>query len=250
MGLFDFSEAYVYNEGTGGTNCTGIGCTNADAPSTLDLARDSGFIDDGSFEYNGNCISDCSEYDFNPNQKVYLPNVQSFQITPNNDSSLKQAILDYGPIIMMPSYQNGCALHSPPCSGIWHTILLTGWSGSQWKIWDSWPGAPSFGLKTYAVFDYAPLLYRVYPVNPQNSNDVLRCTGSQSEYFTRKGRDDDKDGFYSWGLESYGRPPNCPGPNLMDWDDGSEGYIYRSGDTFEYRICSIVCYFFIIYYQV
>jgi len=232
-GLFNFSEAYVYNAGAGGTLCTGIGCTNADAPSTLKLARDSGFIDDGSFQYHGNCLDDCSEYDFDPNQKVYLPYMNSFQIDPNSINTvdkLKQAILDYGPIIMMPGKKNGCALHPSPCD-TWHTILLTGWSGSQWEIWDSWPGAPSFGLKTYDVFYYDPLFYRVYPVDPQNSNDSIRCVGIQSEYFSRKGRDDDKDGFYSWGLESYGRPKNCPGPNLMDWDDGYGSYIYRSGDT-------------------
>ena len=133
----------------------------------------------------------------------------------------------------MPTAQNGCALHSPPCSGYWHTILLTGWGSDEdeWEIWDSWPSAPSFGLKTYPVFSFGPSFYRVYPVNPQNSNDSIRCFGSQSEYFSRKWWDKDGDGFYSWGLESYGRPPGCPGPNLPDWNDNDPTIIFRSGGT-------------------
>lgn len=231
-GLFDLSEAYVYNEGAGGINCTCIGCQNADAHSTLFLAVDSGIPDENSFIYTGSCIEDCrTHYDFNPGQKIYLPDVQSFQIYPYNDSSLKQAILDYGPIIMVPVSKNGCALHSSPCDTC-HTILLTGWnSDSQWEIWDSWPSDPSFEFKTYSVFNYQPNFYRIYPVDPQNSNDTLRCTGYQSGLFSRKGHDEDEDGFYSWGLESYGRPSGCPGPNLPDWDDSDQGHIFRSGST-------------------
>jgi len=243
IGLFDFSEAYVYNHGDNG--CPGLGCESANASSVLDFAKSSGttgLINDNAFTFTWskigqeNCIWDCSSLG-TPNQRIFVPNMSSWQIPPdsiNTADKLKKAILDYGPIIMQngSGYNNGCALHStdPDCNHA-HTVLFTGWDGSQWEIKDSWPDSAYIGLRTYDVFEYHPTFYRVYPVNPNNSNDVLSCTGSQSEYFSRKGWDKDGDGFYSWGLESYGRPPNCPGPNLMDWNDGDSTVIFRSGNT-------------------
>lgn len=231
---FDFSEAYVYNDNSV-LGCTGAGCLSNDAPTALNFAKTTGYINDDSFPWPDTittCLVNCSGYNGNPNQRVYIPNYTS-EISISTNSDLKSAILNYGPIIMRPSSINGNALHPgyPGADQIKHTVLFIGWDGSQWWIKDSWMNTPSIDLKTYSVFNYQPTFYRVYPVNPQNSNDVLRCSGSQSELFTRKGWDVDGDGFYSWGLESYGRPNGCAGPNLMDWDDYDEDHIFRSGDT-------------------
>jgi hypothetical protein len=239
--LFDFSEAYVYNSSE--NDCPGIGCESANASSVLDFASTTGLINDNAFTFTlskieDNCILDCGSLG-TPSQRIFVPYMNnSWQITPSSidtEDELKQAILDFGPIVMQPgpSDYNACALNpnDNECTNRKHTVLLTGWSGSYWEIWDSWPGAPSFGYKTYDVFYYHPTFYRVYPVNPANSSDVLRCNGSQSELFSRKGWDKDGDGFYSWGLEYYGRPSGCPGPNLMDWNDGDGTQIFRSGTT-------------------
>lgn len=231
-GLFNFSESEVYNN-----NCSGIGCESAPPADVLDFAISSGLIENNCFPYpeswfNIDTCVDCDTRCSSPSQHVFVPDISDWEIDNiEEDINLKQAIFDYGPIIMMPGAGNACYLHpGAPCSTN-HTVLFVGWDGSQWQIKDSWPGSPSISYKNYSVFSYQPQFYRVFPVNPQNSNDVLRCTGSQSGLFSRKGYDEDEDGFYSWGLESYGRPTGCPGPNLPDWDDSDPDHIFRSGGT-------------------
>jgi hypothetical protein len=231
LDIFDFSEAYVYNN-----NCLGIGCQSAPPADVLNFAKSTGLINDNCFRFPeqwfdiDTCI-DCSTYCNFPSQRIYLPNMTAWEISLASDSALKQAILDYGPIIMMPAVSNGCSLHSsdPNCN-FPHTILLIGWSGTSWHIKDSWPDSSYVGYRNYSEFNYQPHFYRVYPVNPQNSSDVLRCSGEQSELFNRKAFDRDGDGFYNWGLDSYPKPASCNGPDLMDFNDGNPDYIFRVGD--------------------
>jgi hypothetical protein len=39
----------------------------------------------------------------------------------------------------------------------------------------------------------------------------------------------DGDGFYNWGFDSYPKPNDCPGPDLMDFNDADPEHIFRVG---------------------
>lgn len=232
--LLDLSEAYVYNDNSQ-NGCPGMGCESAPSADVLDFANSTGLIENSCFVFPDSittCLENCSGYCGSPSQRIFIPDTSSYRIYPTTDAQLKEAILNYGPIIMMPTTSNGCALHSsdPNCNTP-HTVLLIGWDGSQWHIKDSWPDSAYIGYRDYSVFSYNPYFFRVYPVNPQDSNDSIRCYGNQSNYFSRKAVDLDGDGFYNWGFDSYPKPNGCPGPDKMDFKDNLPGYIFYDGSS-------------------
>lgn len=219
--IIDLSESNIYN-----SDC-GAGC-DADVYASLLLIRDNGIVDESTFSFpvtSPYCVSDCGNI---YTQNVYLVNIPHFtELTGiNNNTDLKKAIMDYGPVIMnsdvVSGTKIGSVLHSTDVN---HTVLVVGWRSSpqfQWLIKDSWPGDPSIDYKTVDFFNFNPTFYRVWT---RYGTSEIDWSSYSSIYVV----DSDEDGFYNWGLETDPKPEVCPGPDLMDFDDNDSTIIYREG---------------------
>jgi len=244
----DLSESNIYsNNDTCG--CPGVGCGSVGVITPLNLIKSSGIVDENCFEYpeeplpvqdNRYCYRDCDcVMCDNPAYRVFIPHwdtIPNAQIADN--TQLKKAIMDFGPIIVrLEGTGLGCRLHSddPDCEKTnEHTVLFIGWETKSnnityWIFKDSWPNRQDFFSDSINVFDWRRTFYRVYPVY---NGDTIRCYGSNCSLFnSREFVDNDKDGFYNWGFDTYPKPSGCPGPDKMDFDDGDPNIIFRSGYT-------------------
>jgi hypothetical protein len=163
-----------------------------------------------------------------PEQLVFIPGYS--QIAPQNDTQLMQAIMDHGPIIVTMDTV-GVALYG---SGqkIDHTVLVIGWESNptfKWRIKDSWMYAPSNLWNTpLDIIDYAKYFYYVKPRN----DSIISSHGSNNSLFeSRECNDNDKDGFYNWGLATEPKPVTCSGPDLMDFNDDDHDVLFLNGYT-------------------
>lgn len=163
-----------------------------------------------------------------PEQLVFIPGYS--QITPQNDTELKQAIMDHGPIIVTMDYV-GDALYQTG-HNFDHSVLVIGWESSpnfKWRIKDSWMDAPSNIWNTpINIFDYDKYFYYVKP----EKDSLISSYGSNNSIFENRVCNDlDADGFYNWGLATEPKPASCTGPDLMDFDDGQAGVLFLNGYT-------------------
>ncbi|MBW6500817.1 MAG: T9SS type A sorting domain-containing protein [Bacteroidales bacterium] len=242
------SESSVYNAGAE-SGCLGISCNGgADVPTVLDFIIETGVVDNQSYPYPDTgtiCRNDCQEV-FNAghyNSLVTIPDWEQLTTITGTeaqkDTALKQAIMDYGPIIVTLGgyYNNGYVtkdLYPGTAYNTSHTILILGWRnnpGLEWHIKDSWHEKHSiyYRLKdSINIFNYSPTFYRIIP---KIGNDSISCQGNECSqlYGNRYYEDWDQDGFYNWGLDTYPKPENCPGIDKMDIDDGDPNTIFRDG---------------------
>lgn len=227
--FLDLSERYLYNAGG---ECPGIACQSAASISeSLGSISTSGIVDEQCFPYLTSypyCSDDCDEICSTPSNRVTIPHFE--RIYPSSENDLRNMIMNYGPIAVN-MLNVGCALHpnANPCNYN-HSVLLIGWSGSQWIIKDSWPGEQGITSTSIDIYDgYSPSFYRVYPIY---NNSTIGCTGSDCSIFSsRSYEDSDHDGFYNWGLDSYPKPAGCPGPDKMDFNDNYGSEIFWDGST-------------------
>ncbi|NQU87322.1 MAG: T9SS type A sorting domain-containing protein [Mariniphaga sp.] len=106
-----------------------------------------------------------------------------------------------------------------------HTILIIGWSSSEWHIKDSWPGDAYIDYKSFNVFSatYNSEFWRAK--YDYNGSDIS-CTGSDCSLFSsRSCVDEDEDGFYNWGIGD--KPTGYSGtPCQMDFNDADSTIIF------------------------
>jgi len=123
--FLDLSERYLYNAGG---ECPGIACQSAASISeSLGLISTSGIVDESCFPYLTTapyCSDDCDDLCLNPANRVTIPYFE--RIYPSSDNDLKNAIMNYGPIVLN-MLNVGCDLHpnANPCNYD-HSILLLG----------------------------------------------------------------------------------------------------------------------------
>jgi len=242
--LTKLSESSIYNGGPE-YYCLGTSCDNSqDVVQTLNFIKNTGVVDNESYPYPINqqdeddyCRKDCQQI-FNPeyyNQLIKIFHYDTIQISNNNNTKLKKAIMDYGPIIanlsgLYDGHYVGYYLH-PGDDDKDHVVLITGWnaeSGLKWEIKDSWPGAPSISEVDINPFNFNPVFTRVFAIYNGNA---ISCQGQDcSPVFDSIYWDDqDEDGFYSWGFDSTAKPDYCPGTVFMDFNDFNENLIFRDG---------------------
>lgn len=228
---------------------------------TPDLAlpffKSNGSVDEGTWPWPGPVYTkpDHPRYMTNPpcntflaedyDHKAKIPGwgVSLWGSNPTIDSveDLKKAIMDYGPIILAGNGADqsgnklGRALH-PGDSNVHHSILVTGWTANgKWEIKDSWPGAPASNRQVAInFFDYAPNCYWIKPV--VNDNGTLKYITVKDYYgidkYSRESAiDDDRDGFYRWGLEAYPTSGFTGYYPKMDFDDRDKYVIFCDGYT-------------------
>jgi len=238
----NLSEGNLYSE---------CGIQEFPAPQALAFFVSNGVIDDAHWPFPTQYVNDppwryylpspdCEEYD-SYTLKAKIPAWgYSFESSPTLtitcSEHLKKAIMDYGPIIVMGNGadQNGNKLGRALHTGgdnVNHTVLVTGWDSTddlEWEIKDSWPGASADQrLVEINFFEYDPHFYCVYPVYDDNGTpkyiSVKNSTGG--DVYTQTAVDNDKDGFFRWGLESY-PPSGFTGYNKMDYDDSDPKVIF------------------------
>jgi len=247
--VLDLSESNIYSESWNG-GCHGVGCGSVGVDSPLNLIKSSGIVDENCFPYptsplpdSSYCYKDCQNFCGNPAYHVYIPHWDSITTITNN-TELKQVIMDYGPIIVMLTGTGlGCRLHpdDPDCEKTNdHTVLFIGWETKSdityWIFKDSWPSKPGETRRhdifsdSINVFDWGRKFYRVYPVY---NGDTIHCTGTDCGliFNKRDAVDNDRDGFYNWGFDTYPKPAGCTGPDKMDFNDGDSTIIFRDGYT-------------------
>lgn len=232
----NLSEANLYS-------ACGLDQGHLVAPAALGFFKEHGVIDEitlpfptepvneGDWEYylpQGEC-------EFETYQKqAKIPAYSSLSI--GNDTNLKKAIMDFGPIIVMGTDADqsgdslGRALH-PNGANINHTVLLTGWNSSYWEIKDSWPGEIWHRhLVEIDFFEYDPDFYCIYPVYNDNGLNNINVKDSYGTdlYTQSPAVDIDEDGFFRWGLEAY-PPSGFTGCDKMDYDDGDSTIICLDG---------------------
>ena len=222
----DLSESNLFSE----TDC-GLGCIGAsDVDIALDRIKYYGIVDEYSFQYPATspyCREDCYT---NYRTKMKIPRWSTLSVSNNTD--LKKAIMDYGPIIVrMEDDSIGCVLHPGEDCKHAHTVLVTGWESNpvlKWEIKDSWPGDPILECREVDFFSYGPTFFMVRPFSMSGTID---CEGEYCDNFFVKGppQDIDKDGFYNWGFDTLPKPQGCPGPDKMDFNDGDSTIIFRVG---------------------
>jgi hypothetical protein len=225
---FNLSEANLYN------NDCGLGCEGAylGVDASLEFIRDSGIVDETIFPFPSTspyCAGSCENKYDNANYIVSIPYFTELTGI-NNNTDLKKAIMDYGPIIMLSSVETGTkigeVLHpSDQDNEHNHTVLVLGWQsnpGLEWHIKDSWPGAPSIEYKAVNFFNFNPTFYRVWT---RTETSQINCSIYESINY----EDEDGDGFFNWGLDTDPKPEGCPGPDLMDFNDSVATIIYREG---------------------
>jgi len=247
--MLDLSESNIYSENLSG-GCPGVGCGSVGVIAPLDLINLTGIVNEACFEYpeeplpvedsiHRYCYRDCQGIICdNPDYHVFIPhNGNASIINIQNNTQLKQAIMDFGPIIVtLKGTGLGCRIHpdDPDCEKTNdHTVLFIGWETKSnityWIFKDSWPNRQDFPSDSINVFFWKPDFYRVYPVYNGNT---IHCTGSNCSLFSSRNYvDNDKDGFYNWGFDTQPKPAGCPGPDKMDFDDGDSILIFRSGYT-------------------
>jgi hypothetical protein len=231
----NLSESNIYN---GGYGCPGFGCSigSASVEESLGLIKSSGIVDENCFPYPTQpeyCRTDCDNICDNPANLVTIP--KYLKINPGNNTELKQAIMDYGPIIAVIAgtkngYNVGCELHPGGNCNYSHTVLIVGWKSSpsfQWDIKDSWPNDAKIFYSSVDIFSYkkpAPMFYMIHPVYNGNT---ISCSGSDCSIFNNRSYEDhDGDGFYNWGLDLSSKPAGCSGPDKMDFDDDDADHIF------------------------
>ncbi|HOM41526.1 MAG TPA: C1 family peptidase [Bacteroidales bacterium] len=243
--MLDLSESNIYSGIDTSMNCKGVGCGAVGVISSLFFIKNNGIVDENCFRYPDQplpphkgdstyryCYEDCQIMCDNPDYRVFIPYYDD-TANINNNTELKQAIMDYGPIIV--EFANGligCRLHpdDPNCNNP-HSLLFIGWETKSGNLWwrfkDSWPNKESIKSDTLNIFNYRPTFIRVYPVY---NGDTIRCQGSYCTLFnSRKCEDKDKDGFYNWGFDTQPKPSGCPGPDKMDFNDRDSSIIFRVG---------------------
>ena len=227
----DLSESNLYNEFYSGPNALQV-------KESLDTIMTYGLVNQTCLRYPayedemcegcGYRYPDLDDICEDPEQLVFIPGYS--QITPQNDTQLKQAIMDHGPIIVTMEYV-GATLYGSG-TNFHHSVLVIGWESSttfKWRIKDSWMDAPSNLWNTpINIFDYDKYFYYVKPVNDSTINSY----GSNNSIFeSRECNDNDEDGYYNWGLATEPKPASCPGPDLMDFDDSEDGILFLNGYT-------------------
>ena len=232
------SESNIYNNDCG-LGCSGPG-SGAAVTYVLNFIKNTGIVDEDCFKYpidSPYCYVDCDTICPYPAQKVLIPQFDTVNISNNDTTALKRAIMDYGPLIVwMPGtylgHPVGCTLHPEDDCEYQHAVLLIGWkheNGLKWHIKDSWPGqqVTDFNYSGFNIFNYSPEFYRVLPFD---NNATINCDGSGCSTFAeRKYVDNDHDGFYNWGFDLSEKPEDCPGPNKMDFNDRDVSVIFRDG---------------------
>ncbi|HCI54983.1 MAG TPA: hypothetical protein DFI01_03545, partial [Bacteroidales bacterium] len=251
--MLDLSESNIYSNNDTSCHCPGVGCGSIGVVAPLNLIKSTGIVDEDCLKYpdeplkpeeepNRYCYEYCQGIICdNPAYRVFIPYWEKIYIT--NNTLLKQAIMDYGPIIVtLQGTGIGCRLHpdDPDCEITNdHTVLFIGWETEnnifKWRFKDCWPSKPGDTPRhdifsdSINIFCWKPDFYRVYPVY---SDSTIHCTGSDCSLFnSRSYVDNDKDGFYNWGFDTQPKPSGCPGPDKMDFDDGEPLIIFRSGYT-------------------
>ncbi len=220
--ILDLSEAHLSFD-----NC-GLGCTSGASSvyNALTWFINTGVINEDSLAYPTGepfCRSICyTGYD----KLVKIPCFDSPTI--EYDADLKEAIMNYGPIIVtLPgtneeNHYASYIMHYP--SEAAHSVLVIGWQSNpfKWHIKDSWLGDPDIDYFDIDLFEFEPEFYRVWPVDPQNSNNKISCDGSQCNNFFMMSTpvDADKDGWYNWGFDNM-KPSTWAGIGLMDFNDGN-----------------------------
>lgn len=184
-----------------------------------------GIINESCFPYPSyepyyrDCSSKCS----NPQLTINIPGYQ--QLTIISNQALKQAIIDYGPIVTTMAYV-GEDLHPGSGEDIGHSVLIIGWNeDNKWHIKDSWPGSPSIQFKTINVFA-SEFQAKFYRVKFDDNGNTISCSGSgcSSVFSSRTATDNDGDGFGYWGLGD--QPSTWTGPCKMDCDDFDDTKIF------------------------
>jgi len=237
----DLSESNLYNEDDCGLGCSEGEGGAIDVVNSLNEIKYVGIVDEESFQYpiypNDPCRDDCENIS-DPYTLVKIPAYETITSSIRNNTDLKEAIMDYGPIIATITGEDngtqvGCALHSTDedCDAA-HSILIIGWKSSpefMWHIKDSWPDSAYVNYRKLNIFNYTPWFYRVVP---KTSTDSIKCQGNDCSIFTRGmsiNYDKDNDGFYNWGIDTEDRPGGWPGSDKMDFDDRDPNKIFRVG---------------------
>jgi len=223
----NLSERYLYND-----SGEGMACNASDVVNALNYFQDYGVIDDASFPFPTD-IPYCSDEEMSSYSfKVTIPHWTQLTSISNN-TQLKQAIMDNGPLIVRMGgtyggHKVGYVMHDEDVA---HTVLVIGWGAgtNSWHIKDSWPDDPSIDYFTVDLFNYDPYIYRVDPI--YNSEEIQAVSGSTGYLLLGSPRDEDEDGFYTWGLDTNSRPSGWPGTSKMDWDDSTPAIIFRDEYT-------------------
>ena len=246
--LLTLSESSVYNAGIL-YDCLGLACESGPGVgSALDFMKNTGVIDNQSYAFPDTgsiCRTDCQDiFDFeNYQYKVKIPGWEQLtSITgtlEQKETKLKKAIMDYGPIIVtlggtLGNYYVSHYLYPGTSENRSHTVLILGWDDSDelnWHIKDSWyeypyPDIWYVSTNLINVFGFSPEFYRIIP---KISSDSISCvgTGCSTVFSSRPCVDQDRDGFYNWGMNP--KPEFSLGIFNMDIDDGNPNIICRDG---------------------
>jgi len=200
----DLSESFLYNNSGDGMICDGL-----DVYDVLTYIRDEGVIDENGYGYRGECSEDEVDPD-SMNYCITIPRFLSYTYKEIPDNTeVKKAILDYGPLVVTLAGYEGTYGHS---------ILLLGWGSgtNSWHIKDSWPGDPAIEYVTLDLFNHSPIFYTVVPLY---NNEKIEAVEGECPYLSMGTPVDlDLDGLYNWGFHAT-KPDGWSGISLMDFDD-------------------------------
>lgn len=227
--VLDLAESNIYNN-----DCGLCGTT---AFYALSFIKNNGVVNETCFPYVNNCDVDCDNICPDPLQLVTIPDFGSQTVS--NVTDLKLLLMNKGPLVANIS-GGSAVLHGG--TGVDHAVLLIGWKYDEnnnllWELKDSWPsdkaGTTNFDLVAFNILQYCSTFFFVNPI--YNSN-FIECDagvdGLDCSLFSRATPvDNDGDGFFNWGWDFASKPSGASYPDLMDFNDGDDSKIYRSGDT-------------------
>lgn len=215
--------------------------------AALTYIQNNGVCDEDCFQFTNNCTTPCSNKCSNPAEHIHIAGKSS--IYPRTSNTLKNAIINYGPITSgiydLVYWNNGSTSH---CS---HAMCMVGYgtiaAGDTLKIvhdglFNSCDttiiipvGDPLIG-HTYWIFKnsygnrpgHNGFVYMVFPEDSNgylsnvNSSTYKVLTPITSINYTDSDiavTDADNDGYYFWGLGP--KPSHCPicCPDIPDGDD-------------------------------
>lgn len=189
-------------------SCSGGGsCSGGWPPDALDFYTTNGVVDEACFPYTATdeiCSNKCS----NPKERITINGKIDFP-PPNQqqtDDVLKQMIIDYGPL-------------SGGIYSFGHAMTLVGYdldpddSRTIWIFKNSW--GPGYGKNGY--------LFIKLDIADIGGTSALLTPIQSATPHTPRCLDDDKDGYYQWGI-SPTKPTSCPIAAIQkDCDDSNPG---------------------------
>ena len=209
-------------------SCSGAGSCSGGWPDlALDYIRNTGIVNEGAFPYTATNQS-CSSKSSSPSQLIKIAGRVDFGSTtwPKTEDNLKKMIIKYGPI----------------SGGIYdwsHAMTLVGWKTvkqgdyfytrdlNKSTYWITIPAGSSLIGTTVWIFknswgswgDAGYVYVQTSMSNVGWTHALLNPVQSLKQTQTVFYADNDKDGYYWWGLGP--KPAGCPGPDTADGNDNN-----------------------------